>query len=210
MSMSIRSKGVRRLVYVLTNFVPRLERNAVFVLPVGTNLQKPPCRSGLRILPVSRENVQDIQAYRGERTVRVFEAFLDKHDVGVYAYDGDDAVGHAWAALWQGEERLIWGYLPVREGEAAINFCSVKPDCRGQRIYQNMLVELTTQLLQRTDVRSIAISCAMANISSYAAIEKVGFRRIQVLTCLRWAGKIFAYPQVLRYQASKKEIEPHE
>lgn len=194
----------------LAGLVPRIERNAVFVMPIGARLTTPTGRTGLRIAPVDRGNVRDILAYRGGAIVRVFETFLEDGDAGVYAYEGNEAVGHAWASLWHGRNRRIWGYLPVREGDAAINFCSVKPECRGRKIYQNMLVGLVDLLLRRADVRAVAISCSTDNHPSFAAIEKVGFRCMQVVTCLRWAGMTFTIPRVRGFEAASREGAAHE
>lgn len=180
----------------LSSFIPRTERNAVFELRRQDRVHMPPRSAELQVVAVTPSNVEAISSFRGESIVQVFRRFLANKQIGVYAdYDGI-VVGHAWAALWQGSKRMVWGYLPVDASTACIYFCSVSPLYRGRKIYQNMLVELAKAVFESTPVSRILISCAPDNLPSYSAIERVGFRRLLILPLLRWRGHVICFARI--------------
>ena len=189
--MTVVEKGRAATTYCrirLSALLPRVERNVVFELRRQDPVNMPPRSAELHLVPVTLANVEGISRFRHDGIVDLFRRFLAEGEIGVYAYWGDMAVGHAWAGLWHGSPRLVWGYLPVTSGTACIYFCSVSPSYRGRRIYQNMLVELIRVVCVSTPVRRIMISCELDNRPSYSAIERVGFRRLLVLPVLCWRG----------------------
>lgn len=189
----------------LRSFLPKTECNVIFELRRQDCVQMPPRHVSLQVVPVTSNNVEAISSFRSEGIVQVFRRFLAQQQMGVYAtYDGL-AVGHAWAALWQGSTRRIWGYLPVDSSTASIYYCSVSPRYRGRKVFQNMLVDLAHTVFESTSVARILISCSPDNRPSYSAIERVGFRRVLILPLLRWRGHAICFARI-----PQAEIEvPH-
>ena len=169
--------------------LPRVERNVVFQLLREDRMQEPVRNPALCVEQVTAENLAAASSFRSQGVVGVFRQFLAEREIGVYANCSGQVVGHAWAAIWHGAERLVCGYLPVDERTACIHFCSVSPAYRGRKIYQHMLVELVSIVLASTPVRRILISCAFDNLPSSAAIERVGFRRVTMLFVVQWKGR---------------------
>ena len=175
---------------------PDFKRYRVYALDRQQTAMAPPPKTDLRVERVAADNVDDICGFRGARVAATFRRFLGEKDVGVYAYSAGVAVGHAWAAVWHGSDRLVWGYLPVDARTACIYYCSVSVECRGRKFYQNMLVELAGIVFRETQVQRILIASATSNPSSYAAIERVGFRFLLVLPVLHWSGRAFRMARI--------------
>ena len=206
-SNSKHNQGViQRLRRRLSSLIPRVERNAVFEVLRRDTLNLPPRSPDLRIDQVTADNLQDISQFRNETVLQTFRQYLARKDIGVYAYCDGLAAGHAWAALWHGSKRLVWGYLPVDASTACIYFCSVSPSYRGRKTYQNMLVELSKLVFESTPVRRILISCALDNLPSYSAIERVGFRRLLILPILRWRGHMIRFARIPKVESDNQKV----
>jgi hypothetical protein len=196
---------VRHLQVFARTCKPTINRNVVFELLPQDRIHVPPPVPDLNITRVTVDNVSAIASFRSASIVDVFRSHLAEHDIGIYAYSGTDAVGHAWAALWHGAKRRIWGYLPVDAGTAGIYFCAVSPSHRGRKIYQHMLVELVRLVFATTPTHRILISCAVHNLPSNAAIERVGFRRLCILTSLHWRGRTISFPGIPKMPDEKSK-----
>ena len=168
---------------------PEFKRYRVYVLDRQQTATAPAAKADLRVERVAANNVNDICGFRGDSVATTFRRFLDEKNIGVYAYSAGAAVGHAWAAVWHGADRLIWGYLPVNAQTACIYYCSVSVECRGRKFYQNMLAALAGIVFRETSACRILIATATDNPSSYSAIERVGFRLLLVLPVLHWWGR---------------------
>lgn len=130
------------------------------------------------IKDVTRNNVDQVIDFRGERIRNIFNEFLDEQQYGIYAYLDSQVVGHAWARVCEEARCRVNGYLEIQYAEALIHFCKVKADQRGQNIYPMMLAALCGRLFDQANVQRILIDAEIDNIPSQRGIAKVGFKSL--------------------------------
>ncbi len=170
------------------SFIPKLQRYVVSEVRRHAPLLSLKPIDGIRIEQVTTENVASISHFRSQEVVESFRRYLAQGDLGIYAFYGDRAVGHAWAALPDGTRRLIWGHMPVTSDTVSFLFFSVDPQFRGRKIFQLMLVELVKLVFSTTNVSRVLADVPVYNAPSLAGVERAGFRRLCILPVLRWRG----------------------
>lgn len=194
---------------IATRLIPKLQRYVVYEIGRQERLTAPKSKGEFRFEQVSADNVSAISSFRNKQVVRVFRRYVSEGDVGIYAFFGNEAVGHAWAAVWHGSDRSVWGYMPVTTDTACIYFCSVSPQFRGRNLYQHMLVKLAELVFRSTPVHRILIDSSADNLPSLSAIQRVGFRRLLVLPVLRWCGHTLRLARIPKHKPHHPSVPNH-
>lgn len=130
----------------------------------------------LEIKKVDFNNVYQATDFRQQKMVFIFENFLEKGDIGVFAFVNGKVVGHAWAVLNADQpSKRIDGYMDINRDECFIHYCNVSEEYRGKNIYPQMLSWLCKELVLVKKMKKIIIDCDISNVASLRGIEKIGF-----------------------------------
>ena len=106
----------------------------------------------------------------------VFRQYLHDGQRGVYALDGRDVVGHAWAIICRERKFMANGYFRLRKNDALIHFCRVRKSHRGRSIYPMMLVSLCKRLFAEEGVHRVFVDTEQSNVASIRGLLKAGFK----------------------------------
>jgi RimJ/RimL family protein N-acetyltransferase len=115
---------------------------------------------------------------------------LNEDQHGVYALRDSVAIGHAWAKISRTSKCRVNGYLDIRLNEAAIHYCFVAENERGNNIYPAMLIALCDNLRSREGVARILIDAERDNIASIRGIQKAGFMLLGTAVYVQVMGRL--------------------
>ena len=156
----------------------RIRRQEVFVCSGLEELHERRPRIPITIQDTSYDNVHRVTDFRNEKVEESFRRFLDQGQMGLYAIKDSQVVGHAWAIICRKKRQMANGYFELHKGEGLIHFCNTEPSCRGQGIYQAMLVALYKRLLNEAKVERVFVDTDLDNLASIRGIQKVGFKPV--------------------------------
>ncbi len=125
---------------------------------------------------VDARNVGDASAMEPPERVEEFRRFLERGDVGWYAYVDGRMVHRSWVRrgplvvpLW-----LAWGRLVLGPGDDYIHYCETVATARGMGIYPAVLATAAAAA-RHAGAHAVLISTDLGNHASRRGIEKAGF-----------------------------------
>ena len=132
----------------------------------------------VQIQVVTCDNCDDALTYEPREKVDVFHQFLDRGDIGFYAYLAGQFVHRSWVTLGPKTVSRWKRYAPLelKKGEAYIHWCETVPSARGLGVYPTVLNHIVGVLSDRA--REFYISTTGDNAASRNGIKKAGFSLI--------------------------------
>jgi RimJ/RimL family protein N-acetyltransferase len=129
---------------------------------------------GVTVRLVADDEVSRVGDFRDASVVEVFHLAAAAGDTSVYAWRDGRVVGHfSSMRMPRGVRTIAWS----RPGDALLAWGNVRPDLRGQGIFQAMICALTRELF-RDGVRRVVSDVPRNQPASLAAHRKCGFRVI--------------------------------
>lgn len=130
----------------------------------------------VRIIPVTIDNVADALSMESPDRIAEFQSFLQRGDLGYYAYQNDRVVHRAWARLGPVvmPTYLGFGRLKISAEDGYVHYCKTSSDARGGGIYPAVLHHIVMDLKWRS-AHEVFIATTADNAASVRGIEKVGF-----------------------------------
>jgi ribosomal protein S18 acetylase RimI-like enzyme len=158
----------------------RVSMNGRVVIIVYRNQASVTLPSPLEIRRVDLDNLVDALSMEPPERVEEFRGFLERGDLGYYAYREGTVVHRAWVRLGPLTVPTYFGFVPIRipVGDAFIHYCETAPSARGTGVYPAVLAHITSELRAR-GIREITISTTLDNQASRRGIEKAGFEEMR-------------------------------
>jgi len=167
-----------------------IRKQKIFIIQNKKELKKVSPKIKVHITEINFNNLEYLKDFRGEEYINKFKKFLIENQIGIYAWNNNKVIGHAWAFICKEKRCKVNRYIYIKEGEALIHFCNVKEEYRGKNIYPFMLTNLSNFLFTSDRLNKILIDTEKDNISSIKGIEKAGFTFIGTGTYFQILGKL--------------------
>jgi hypothetical protein len=152
----------------------------------------------VRIVPVTMDNVGDALSMESPDRIAEFQSFLERGDLGYYAYQNDRVVHRAWVRHGPVvmPAHLGYGRLKIAAEDAYVHYCETSSDARGGGIYPAVLHHIVMDLKGRS-AREVIIATSAENLASGRGIEKAGFveterHEIRIVAGLGFTARIQA------------------
>lgn len=163
----------RSLTARLLNVLRVYRGHALFSIKRADKIPSIQARIPLSFQRVNRENLADSLAFRSGEIISVFQRYLEREDLGLFAYYQGSAVAHGWMVINRGASPMTAnGYFPLCPREALVHFCNVDERYRGNGIYQALLCELYRTAFAEEPVNQIYIDTERSNVASAKAIGR--------------------------------------
>jgi len=121
--------------------------------------------------------------------VEEFRTFLQRGDLGYYAYLDRRVVHRAWVRTGPTRVPTYLHYAPLQVpgGDAYIHYCETAPAARGLGLYPAVLAHIVADLRAR-GTNEITIITTLDNRASRRGIEKAGFAETRRVTLIFLLG----------------------
>jgi GNAT superfamily N-acetyltransferase len=131
------------------------------------------------ICMVTYRNVTDICEYEGEKNLKKYKRFLQRGDLGYYAYLDGKWIHRSWVVLGPRVTNRWFRFPPfvLKSGEAYCHFGETAPISRGRNISSAVLSRIAEDLKGKAE--HIYTLVDENNYASRRANEKAGFVEIK-------------------------------
>ncbi|MBV72382.1 MAG: hypothetical protein CMH52_13745 [Myxococcales bacterium] len=152
--------------------------------------------TGVHLVPVTWENVNDVAKVRGDATAQTMRQLLVDGALGVYVYMDGEFAGHFWGVHSGNEIKRMWGGVDYGPDEVLLCWGWVDHERRGLGLFQSLIGALVNRVRDEIGSIRIVADVPVDPLASLAAHRRMGFR----LT-----GRL-EYVRVLRKLVSRKEV----
>lgn len=135
--------------------------------------------TGANICDVTYKNIKDVCAYEADKYLKKYKKFLEKGDIGYYAYLDGKWVHRTWIAIGPAAVNK-WSRFPpfrIQPREAYCHFGETVPAARGNNIPAAVLCKAAADLKDR--ISRFYTLVDENNSASRRVMEKSGFREIK-------------------------------
>ena len=163
--------------------------------PLSTDHQ-PSLPEGVTYELVTRENVERVLEWWGMGKVRRFERFLNRGDVGIYAFANGEVIHYGWVAFNLPGYAWIRTHDPIQVGDALLHRGYTRESYRNRGVSAYAVAYLMTFLHEQYRHRGLRRVCSLVEVDNPVPqhlFTKLGFYKAQHIKLIRLLGTIFLY-----------------
>lgn len=194
-----RTEGIRlipRLQAMLGTLVS-YSRNYLYTIYDERTLNPPPpLVNGARFEWITYDNIHLLRPWKGRRTINQFQRNLHRGMLGLFALEGDLAIGYVWGALKTKQTARGCSHLPIEIGQAFTQSVEVNREYRRRGIATHLRYTLlcrVREMGQRAGVQEFVGLVRVENTPMQKLIERQGSVREKEVASLKVTPWIFLY-----------------